>query len=72
MRFVLVHGSWHTGDCWDGVAGLLRDQGHEVVAPTLPGNGSGADVGVTMAETAAAVVSVIEDRDWTDVVLVVG
>jgi pimeloyl-ACP methyl ester carboxylesterase len=36
-RFVLVHGAWHGGWCWDRVAPLLRAAGHEVHAPTLTG-----------------------------------
>jgi pimeloyl-ACP methyl ester carboxylesterase len=35
--FVLVHGAWHGGWCWDRVAPLLRGAGHEVHAPTLTG-----------------------------------
>lgn len=35
--FVLVHGAWHGGWCWDRVATGLRDAGHAVVAPTLTG-----------------------------------
>jgi pimeloyl-ACP methyl ester carboxylesterase len=35
--YVLVHGAWHGGWCWDRVAPLLRDAGHEVHAPTLTG-----------------------------------
>lgn len=35
--FVLIHGSWHGGWCFDEVAALLRAAGHTVVAPTLPG-----------------------------------
>ena len=38
-RFVLVHGAWQGGWCWDRVAGLLRDRGHEVLAPDLLGHG---------------------------------
>lgn len=37
--FVLVHGAWHGGWCWDRVAPLLREAGHEVVAPDLPSHG---------------------------------
>lgn len=37
--FVLIHGSWHGGWCFDQVAALLRSKGHTVVAPTLPGMG---------------------------------
>ncbi|WP_062466197.1 alpha/beta fold hydrolase [Demequina maris] len=35
--FVLVHGAWHGGWCWDRVAERLRLDGHEVHAPTLTG-----------------------------------
>lgn len=37
--FVLIHGSWHGGWCFDEVAALLRSKGHSVIAPTLPGMG---------------------------------
>lgn len=35
--FVLVHGGWHGGWCWQPVADLLRAEGHRVFAPTLTG-----------------------------------
>jgi hypothetical protein len=35
-RFVLVHGSWHGGWCWERLATELRLRGHEVSAPDLP------------------------------------
>lgn len=37
--FVLIHGSWHGGWCFDEVARRLEAAGHTVVAPTLPGMG---------------------------------
>jgi pimeloyl-ACP methyl ester carboxylesterase len=37
--FVLIHGSWHGGWCFDLVAERLRAGGHEVIAPDLPGMG---------------------------------
>jgi pimeloyl-ACP methyl ester carboxylesterase len=40
--FVLVHGAWHGGWCWQRVARLLRTQGHEVYTPTLTGLGERA------------------------------
>lgn len=36
--FVLVHGAWHGPWCWDDVAAALRESGHEVAVPTLPGH----------------------------------
>src|SRR3954467_7583171 len=35
--FVLVHGAWHGGWCWNDVASELRAAGHEVFAPTSSG-----------------------------------
>ncbi len=37
--FILIHGSWHGGWCFDAVKALLEAQGHEVIAPNLPGMG---------------------------------
>ena len=37
--FVLIHGSWHGGWCFDDVAARLRASGHTVAAPDLPGMG---------------------------------
>ena len=39
-RFVLVHGAWHGAWCWEALARHLRAEGHEVVAPDLPGHGA--------------------------------
>ncbi|MDF8334503.1 alpha/beta fold hydrolase [Novosphingobium cyanobacteriorum] len=49
--FVLVHGSWHGGWCFDPVAEILRARGHLVDAPTLPGMGGTAQemAAVTLA-----------------------
>ena len=35
--FVLVHGGWHGGWCWQKVIPFLEVAGHEVYAPTLTG-----------------------------------
>lgn len=37
--FILVHGAWHGGWCWERVVPLLEAQGHRVLAPDLPGMG---------------------------------
>jgi len=37
--FVLIHGSWHGGWCFDEVRTLLEAEGHEVLTPDLPGMG---------------------------------
>ena len=71
--YVLVHGGGHGGWCWQRVARVLREQGHEVYAPTLTGFGERSHLG--SPETAfdtfvTDVVQVIEFEDLTDVVLV--
>lgn len=50
--FVLIHGSWHGGWCFDPVADLLRARGHRVVAPTLPAMGGSAEemAAITLGE----------------------
>ncbi len=38
--YVLIHGAWHGGWCWDKVVSFLEKKGHTVVAPDLPGHGN--------------------------------
>ena len=39
----LVHGSWHTGECWNEVVNGLQEPGYTVIAPTMPGHSKNAD-----------------------------
>lgn len=60
--FVLVHGAFQDGTCWDRVAERLRTGGATVHAPSLPGhtpaeNASPGDV--TLADYVRRVVEVI-------------
>lgn len=41
--FILIHGSWHGGWCFDAVREQLEAAGHGVVAPDLPGMGGSED-----------------------------
>jgi pimeloyl-ACP methyl ester carboxylesterase len=71
--YVLVHGAWHGGWCWQRVVPLLRDAGHDVRAPTLAGCGERAgqatpDVG--LATHVEEVVQLLEREDLREVVLV--
>ena len=38
--FILVHGAWHGGWCWERLTSLLTAAGHKVLAPDLPGMGA--------------------------------
>jgi pimeloyl-ACP methyl ester carboxylesterase len=46
--FVLVHGAWHGGWCWNKVTPLLRKTGAEVFVPTLSGLGEKAHLSQRM------------------------
>lgn len=37
--FVLIHGAYHGGWCWDATADVLSKGGHHVTTPDLPGHG---------------------------------
>ncbi|WP_226015793.1 alpha/beta fold hydrolase [Novosphingobium sp. FKTRR1] len=41
--FVLIHGSWHGGWCFDRLSAILSARGHTVRAPSLPGMGGTAE-----------------------------
>lgn len=41
--FALIHGAWHGARCWDFLIPLLRQAGHDVVAPDLPSDDGSAD-----------------------------
>ena len=51
MRFVLVHGAWHGGWCWEPLARALEDLHHEVLTPDVPCD----DVDAGLTDYAAAV-----------------
>ena len=73
MNFVLVHGGWHGAWCWETVARILRNAGHEVRTPTLTGLGERADLldpGVGLDTHVRDVAEVLVDEDSRDVVLV--
>ncbi|MGW2262270.1 alpha/beta fold hydrolase [Streptomyces sp. NPDC001780] len=71
--YLLVHGAWHSGQCWERVTPLLASAGHRVLAPSLTGYGDkrhllGPETGLdTHVDD---VVSLIAEEDLTEVVLV--
>lgn len=71
--FVLVHGIWHGGWCWERVADILRARGHRVTTPTHSGLGERAHLlsaDITMAVFVDDIVNHLCFEDLTDVVLV--
>ncbi len=71
--FVLVHGAWHGGWCWQKLTPFLEAAGHEVYAPTLTGLGERAaelspDVGLDTH--IQDIVSLLVDKDLHEVILV--
>ena len=70
--FVLVHGAWHGGWCWQRVADRLRSGGHAVFTPTLTGLGERSHLlrtGIDLKTHIADVVNVMKWEELTDVVL---
>jgi pimeloyl-ACP methyl ester carboxylesterase len=37
--FVMIHGAWHGGWCFDTLRPMLEEVGHSMIAPDLPGMG---------------------------------
>ena len=69
-KIVLIHGAWHDGRCWDAVSSLLKKEGYEVEALTLPGNGPSDSKDVTYEDYVAYVVQSLNAQK--EKVIVVG
>jgi len=70
--FMLVHGAWHGGWCWQRVAARLRSVGHAVFTPTLTGLGERSHLlraGIDLKTHIADVVNVMKWEGLNDVVL---
>ena len=68
--FVLVHGSWHTGEHWAPVVAHLEKLGHKAHAPTVAGHGKGVPKDVNHAQCTQSIVDYIVKNDLKDFVLV--
>jgi pimeloyl-ACP methyl ester carboxylesterase len=71
--FVLVHGSWHGGWCWQQLAPLLAADGHRVLAPTLTGCGPNVHMvakGVDLETHIKDIENLLFYDDLDDVILV--
>lgn len=70
LNFVLIHGSWHTGEHLTPVINHLQAKGHAAVAPTVLGHGKGAVKRVNHAQQVQDLVQQIERQNWRDFVAV--
>lgn len=69
-NFVLIHGSWHSGDAWSQTAQHLKAAGHTVFTPTIAGHGKGSNKAVNHAQCTQSIVDYIAGNDLRDFVLV--
>ncbi len=70
--FVLVHGAWHGGWCWQRVAAALAARGHRVFTPTLSGLGERSHLPseqITLGTHVADIANLITWNDLEGVVL---
>ena len=73
-NYVLVHGAWHGGWCWQRVVQALASAGHRVHAVTLTGVGERAHLlspAITLETHIADVAGVLDAEELSDVVLAV-
>lgn len=73
-NFVLVHGAWHGGWCWQRVIAALQQGGHRVHAVTLTGLGERAHLlspAITLETHIDDVIHLIEAEELRDMVLAV-
>ena len=71
--FVLLHGAWHGGWCWERVAPALRAAGHDVFTPTFTGVSDRSHLlspAVNLSTHIEDVVRLIDAWGITDTVLV--
>lgn len=69
-HFVLIHGAWHGGWCWDGVIRELEKDGHTAEAPTMPGMNPGDDRGAVRFEDYVETIARVLERQKSPVILV--
>ncbi len=71
--FILIHGMWHGGWCWERLTPLLRDTGHQVHAPTLAGLAERANMrgnDIDLNTHVQDIIDLCESENLRDVILV--
>jgi pimeloyl-ACP methyl ester carboxylesterase len=64
--FVLVHGAWHGGWCYQRVARHLRAKGHDVFTPTLTGLGERSHLLTDTIELDTHIQDILNVIRWED------
>ena len=64
--FVLVHGAWHGGCCWQRVSERLTAQGHRVFAPTLTGVCERSHLDSPSVDLSTHIRDVVNEIRWKD------
>src|SRR4051795_5575753 len=64
--FVLVHGAWHGGWCWQRVIDRLTAQGHRVFAPTLTGVCERSHLDSPSVNLSTHISDVVNEIQWKD------
>lgn len=68
--FLMIHGAWHGGWCFEPLRPLLEKRGHVLIAPTLPGMDGGAvPVGSVTLDLWAGFVAELASRQQEPVIL---
>ncbi|MFL2771185.1 MAG: alpha/beta fold hydrolase [Rhodospirillaceae bacterium] len=71
--YILVHGAWHGGWCWQDVRELLESAGHRVFTPSLTGLGDRVHLrhpSVDLTTHATDIVQLMVFEDLQDIILV--
>src|SRR3954465_11775273 len=64
--FVLVHGAWHGGWCWQRVNERLTARGHRVFAPTLTGVCERSHLDSPSVDLSTQIRDVVNEIRWKD------
>lgn len=67
--YVLVHGACCFGAMLEGVAELLRNEGHEVHCPTTKGNVPGQYEQASLDDAIQSIIDFLAENDLSDVIL---
>lgn len=71
--FVLIHGAYHGGWCWQPLSRILEEKGHKVYAPSLTGNGDRMHLiskDITLDTQATDIVNLVTFEDLKGICLV--